>query len=65
VVLRITPEGKRLEIAVDLEAVLRGRGPDVALEPQDVLFVPVSGGKAAARITLDLMARVLTRGLFF
>jgi polysaccharide biosynthesis/export protein len=63
VVLRITAEGKRLEIAVDLEKVLKGRGPDVPLEAQDVLFIPVSGGKAATRATLDFLARVVTRGL--
>jgi polysaccharide biosynthesis/export protein len=65
VVLRIGADGKRLEIPVDLDMVLKGRGPDVPLEPQDVLFVPISGGKAATRATLEFLSRVLTRGLIF
>jgi polysaccharide export outer membrane protein len=62
VVLRITGDGQRLEIAVDLEQVLKGKSPDVALESQDVLFVPISGTKWGARTTLEFLSRVMVRG---
>lgn len=61
-VLRITGDGKRLEIAVDLDQVLKGKSPDVALESQDVLFVPISGTKWGARTTLEFLSRVMVRG---
>ena len=64
VVLRDTPQGTRVEIAVDLDAVLKGRAPDVPLEAQDVLFVPTSGAKVAARVTLDTLIRIVSFRLF-
>lgn len=60
VVLRDADGGERVEIPVDLEAILKGRTPDVPLEAQDVLFVPTSGAKAAARATVDTLLRLFT-----
>jgi polysaccharide export outer membrane protein len=40
-------DGERLEIAVDLKAIMAGKSPDVGLEPEDILFVPRSGRRAA------------------
>ena len=59
-VVRTGADGRRREIPVDLAAVLKGRGPDVALEAHDVLFVPTSGGKVAARAALDALIRVVS-----
>jgi polysaccharide export outer membrane protein len=39
----------RVEIAVDLKAILAGKAADVALEPDDILFVPRSGARAATQ----------------
>ena len=40
----------REEIPVNLKTILAGQSPDVPLQPEDILFVPVSGGdKALAR----------------
>jgi polysaccharide export outer membrane protein len=64
IVLRIAGDGRRVEIPVNLDKVLKGQSPDVPLEAQDMVFVPVSGGKAASRATLDFMSRVLARGIF-
>jgi polysaccharide export outer membrane protein len=64
VVLRTNGGGQRSEVPVDLEAVLKGNTPDIVLESQDVLFVPSSGSKVAARATLDFLARAISlRGL--
>jgi len=41
--------GGRLEIAVDLKAIMAGKSPDVALEREDILFVPRSGKRAASQ----------------
>ncbi|RPJ64495.1 MAG: hypothetical protein EHM24_22790, partial [Acidobacteria bacterium] len=52
--------GQRIEIPVDLEAVLKGKAPDVALQAHDVLFVPISGGKVAARVALESFVRIIS-----
>ena len=59
-VVRTGPDGRREEIAVDLSAVLKGKHPDVPLAAHDVLFVPTSGGKVAARTALDAFIRVIS-----
>ena len=60
VVLRTTERGERTEIAVNLDALLKGKTPDVPLVAQDVLFVPTSSGKVMTRIAIETMTRVLT-----
>jgi polysaccharide export outer membrane protein len=41
-------DSERLEIAVNLRDIMAGRSEDVPLWPDDILFVPTSGAKAAA-----------------
>ena len=48
-IIRSREGEKRVEIAVDLRRIMSGRSIDVPLERDDILFVPHSGGKAAAR----------------
>ena len=60
VVLRTTEQGERTEIAVNLDALLKGKTPDVPLVAQDVLFVPTSSGKVLTRVAIETMTRVLT-----
>jgi polysaccharide biosynthesis/export protein len=40
---------ERVEIAVDMKAIMAGKSPDVALEPEDILFVPRSGSRVASQ----------------
>ncbi|MBP1635130.1 MAG: polysaccharide biosynthesis/export protein [Acidobacteria bacterium] len=60
ILVRTTQDGKRHEIPVDLAAMLRGRHPDIPLEARDLLFVPTSGSKVAARVALESLTRILT-----
>lgn len=48
-IIRRNADGSRTEIPVDLTRVLNGKSQDLELAANDVLFVPVSAGKAAAR----------------
>lgn len=48
-IIRRSADGSRTEIPVDLTRVLNGKSQDLELAANDVLFVPVSAGKAAAR----------------
>ena len=42
-------QGERVEIAVDLKAIMAGKSPDIALQREDILFVPRSGKRAASQ----------------
>ena len=44
---------QREEMAVDVKDVLTGKKPDVALQGDDILFIPGSTGKKAAMRTLE------------
>jgi polysaccharide biosynthesis/export protein len=59
-VVRTTDQGERVEIPVDLADILAGTGQDIPLEGQDVLFVPTSGSKVAARVTYETLVRIVS-----
>jgi polysaccharide export outer membrane protein len=44
---------QRVEMAVDVKRILNGKGPDVPLQGDDILFVPGSTGKKAALRALE------------
>ncbi len=52
--------GEKVEIPIDLKLLLEGRGSDVGLQSDDILFVPKSGGKIAARQAADAAIRIGT-----
>jgi polysaccharide biosynthesis/export protein len=53
-ILRMTPGAdKRSEIPVDLKTILQGKGQDVPLQGNDILFVPDSTGKKFAMRALE------------
>ena len=60
VILRTNEAGERIGVAVDLDAIFARQREDLALQPSDVLFVPVSGGKAVARAAIEALARIVT-----
>ena len=65
-ILRSPASGKqRVEEAVDLRMIMESRSNDVALNPDDILFVPTSGGKAAARRVAEAVIRTVTGVLIF
>jgi polysaccharide export outer membrane protein len=52
VILRNDPvTGAKQEVPVDLKKVLNLKGPDVALLPNDILFIPDSASKRAWHTT--------------
>lgn len=53
-IMRVVPgRSTRLEIAVDLKAILAGKSADVELRANDILFVPDSFAKSAALRSLE------------
>ena len=65
-ILRPAPGGgERLELPVDLKHIMESNSEDVALQPEDILFVPNSSGKTAARRAADAVIRVATGVVIF
>lgn len=54
----------RQEIPIDIKKILAGKIPDVPLKADDILFVPVSVGKAAGYRTIDVAAGAATAFIY-
>ena len=52
--------GKLEQIPVPLKAIMESKSPDVGLENEDVLFIPNSASKSAARRSLESIVQVAT-----
>lgn len=59
-VIRTTDDGSRIRLPVDIDEVLVGRAPDMVLQPNDVVYVPKSKGRAVALGVIDALVRVVT-----
>jgi polysaccharide export outer membrane protein len=60
-ILRLSPNsGEREEIKVDLKRVLAGKARDVALQPNDILFVPDSASKRVTSRVLEATVQTLS-----
>lgn len=59
VIMRVGPDGTQSEIGIRLDRIIKAEEPDPVLQANDVLFVPGSGGKAAAQATLNALSRLL------
>jgi polysaccharide export outer membrane protein len=56
------PEEKRDDIPVNYKAMVKGQIADMRLEPDDILFVPESGGLKAMRTSINAAVQVATYG---
>lgn len=59
-ILRRSGNSSRVEIPVNLETVMSGKAPDMALKADDVLFVPNNTAKSAGMKTLDTVIQLTT-----
>jgi len=67
-IMRVSPGGTgRTEIPVDVKKIFDGKGNDVALGAEDILFIPTSGKKTAAmrgvETAIGLTSTLLLLGL--
>jgi polysaccharide export outer membrane protein len=60
VVIRASPEGDRQQIHVNLNDVVKGKVPDMVLEPSDVVYVQKNSERAVALGVVDAMLRAVT-----
>lgn len=59
-ILRKGPNGDVVENKVGIKKMLEAKAPDVSLQADDILFVPISGGKVLAGKTFDATMTVAT-----
>jgi polysaccharide biosynthesis/export protein len=55
-----TVNAKRQEVPIPLKRILASKSPDLRLEPEDIVFVPNSVGKSAARRSLEAAVQTAT-----
>jgi len=59
-ILRLAPGAdQRTEIPVDLKRILQGKGGDVPMQGNDILFIPDSTGK---KVALRVMEAAISTG---
>jgi hypothetical protein len=44
---------------------MSAKAPDITLQPDDIVFIPRSAGKAAARRTLELVLQAATSAAIY
>jgi polysaccharide biosynthesis/export protein len=59
-VIRTAVDGSRSQIPVRLNDVVRGRAPDLLLEPSDVVYVPTNMERSVALGFVNTLVRVVT-----
>jgi len=59
VLIRKTPAGPQ-QIPLALPKILSAKAPDISLQPEDIVFIPRSEGKAAFRRSLEAMVQAAT-----
>jgi hypothetical protein len=60
-ILRVAPAGgPRKEIPINLRLLMAGKGNDVTLQPDDILFVPNSTGKTVVYRSLEAIVTTAT-----
>jgi polysaccharide biosynthesis/export protein len=59
-VVRTLANGDRLQLSVNLEDVLKGRAADLALQANDVVYIPKNTERAVAIGVIDALLRVVT-----
>ncbi len=64
-IIRTQADGSRSEIPVDLDKIIKGQSTDLALAPNDILFVPDSSQKAALKRGVEAVVSTVSGILIF
>ena len=59
-IIRKHSDGKKEEIPIDLGKIFEGKAPDLALQNNDVLFIPASAGKTAFKRSAEAALQIAT-----
>ena len=64
-IIHTKADGSRTETYIDIEKVIREKAPDPVLAANDILYVPTSAGKAAAKKTVETIVQTVSGFLIF
>jgi len=64
-IIHTKADGTRVEIPVDLEKIMKEKAPDPELAANDILYVPNSASKAAAKKTAEAIVQTVSGFLVF
>jgi polysaccharide export outer membrane protein len=64
-ILRISSESNRVEIPIDLKAILSGKKEDVNLRPNDILFIPNNAALGAMKFAVQTAISAALSAAFY
>ncbi len=64
-IIHTKPDGTHVDTPVDLDKVLKNQAPDPVIAGNDILYVPSSKGKAAAKKTAETIIQTVSGFLIF
>lgn len=64
-IIHTKPDGSHVESYIDVKKILKDQAPDPALAANDILYVPNSGGKAAAKKTAQAIIQTVSGFIIF
>jgi polysaccharide biosynthesis/export protein len=64
-IIHTKADGSRVEIPVDIDKVLKEKAPDPTLAADDILYIPLSGGKSALRKSTNAIVQTVSGMLIF
>ena len=59
-IIHTKPDGSREEKYIDVEKILKDQAPDPVLAANDILYIPTSKGKAAAKKTVETIVQTVS-----
>ena len=59
-VIRAGPGGERAQMQISIKDIVRGKTPDLALQANDVVYVPKSTERSLALGAVDVLLRTVT-----
>jgi hypothetical protein len=63
-VIRRRPDGTVLDFPLSYNAIAKGSQTPLALEPQDIVYVPMSKAKAAFSTTTGIMSSAASAAIY-
>ncbi len=64
-IIHTKADGSHVEIPINIEKIVKDRAPDPELAGNDILYVPISGGKAAAKKTVQTIVQTVSGYVIF
>jgi polysaccharide biosynthesis/export protein len=59
-IIHTKPDGSHVETYIDVKEIIKDKAPDPVLGANDILYVPTSAGKAAAKKTVETIVQTVS-----